>query len=96
VLAIIRCRIFHLRAFLQKVKIKVYRTLILPVVLYGCAAWSLTLREEHRPKVFENRVLRQIHVLGFKRGEVIGEWRKLHSDGLNALYTLPSIVRMIE
>ena len=77
-------------------KIKIYRTLILPVVLYGCAAWSLTLREEHRPKVFENRVLRQIYVLGLKRDEVIGEWRKLQSDRLDALYTLPSIVRMIK
>jgi hypothetical protein len=96
VLAIIRCRIFCLRASFEKVKIKVYSTLILPVVLYGCAAWSLTLREEHRPKVFENRVLRQIYILGLKRDEVRGEWRTLHSDRLDALYTLPSIVRMIK
>ena len=57
------------------IKIHVYRTIILPVVLYGCETWSLTLREERRLRVFENRVLR---VFGPKRDEVTGEWRKLH------------------
>ena len=58
-----------------KLKIKIYRTIILPVVLYGCETWSLTLREERRLRVFENGVLRRI--FGPKRGEVTGEWRKL-------------------
>ena len=57
-------------------KVKVYRTIILSVVLYACETWSLTLREEHRLRVFENCVLRKI--FGPKRHEVIGEWRKLH------------------
>ena len=60
--------------------IKIYRTIILPVVLYGCETWSLTLRDEHRLRVFENRVLRR--VFGPKRDEVTGEWRKLHNEGL--------------
>ena len=59
----------------KNLKIKIYRTIILPVVLYGCETWSLTMREEHR--VFENRVLRRI--FGHKRDEVTGEWRKLHN-----------------
>ena len=57
-------------------KIRIYRTIILPVVLYECETWSLTLREERRLRVFENRVLR---VFGPKRDEVTGEWRKLHN-----------------
>ena len=65
----------------QKYKIKIYRTVILAVVLYGCETWSLTLREERRLRVFENRVLRR--VFGPKRDEVTGEWRKLHSEELN-------------
>jgi hypothetical protein len=59
------------------------RTIILPVVLYGCETWSLTLREEHRLRVFENRVLRRI--FGPKRDEVTGEWRRLHNKELNDL-----------
>ena len=61
----------------KTLKIKIYRTTILPVVLYGCETWSLTLREERRLRVFENRVLRR--VFGPKRDEVTGEWRKLHT-----------------
>ena len=61
----------------KKLKIKIYRTIILPVVLYGCESWSLTLRDERRLRVFENRVLRR--VFGPKRDEVTGEWRKLHN-----------------
>jgi len=64
-------------------KIKIYRTIILPVVLYGCEIWSLTLRDERRLRVFENRVLRR--VFGPKRDEVTGEWRKLHSEELRNL-----------
>ena len=61
----------------KNLKISIYRTIILPVVLYGFETWSLTLREEHRLWVFENRVLRR--VFGPKRDEVTGEWRKLHN-----------------
>jgi hypothetical protein len=63
------------------------------VVLYGCEAWSLTLREEHRLGVFENRVLRRI--FGTKRDEVTGGWRKLHNEERQNLYSSPSIIRMI-
>jgi hypothetical protein len=69
-------------------------TIILPVVLYGCETWSLTLREEHRLRVFENRVLRR--VFGLKRDEVTGEWRKLPNEELRDLYSLPSVIRIIK
>ena len=78
----------------KKLKIKIYRTIILSVVLYGCEAWSLTLREERRLRVFENRVLRR--VFGPKRDEVSGEWRKLHNEELSDLYSLPNIVRVVK
>ena len=65
----------------------------LRVVLYGCETWSLTLREERRLRVFENRVLRRI--FGPKRDEVTGEWRKLHNEGLNDQFSSPNIVRVI-
>jgi hypothetical protein len=64
------------------------------VVLYGCETWSLTLREEHILRVFENRVLRRI--FGPKRDEVKGEWRKLHNEELHDLYSSPSISRIIK
>ena len=67
---------------------------VLPVVLYGCESWSLTLREECRLRAFENRVLRRI--FGSKRDEVTGEWRKLHNEELNDLYSSPNIVRVIK
>ena len=73
---------------------KIYRTIILPIVLYGCETWSLTLREEHRLRVFENRVLRRI--FGPKRDGVTAEWRKLHYEELNDLYSSPNIVRVIK
>ena len=62
--------------------------------LYGCETWSLTLREEHRLRVFENRVLRR--VFGPKRDEVTGEWRKLHNEELSDLYFLPNIVQVVK
>jgi len=74
----------------KNLKIKIYRTIILPVVSYGCETWSLTLMEECRLRVFENRVLRR--KFGHKRDEVIGEWRKLHNEYLNDLYCSPNIV----
>jgi hypothetical protein len=77
----------------KNLKIKVYRTIILPVVLYVHETWSLTLSEEHRLRVFQNRVLR---TLGPKKDEVTREWRKLHNEGLNDLYSSPSIVQVIK
>jgi hypothetical protein len=71
-----------------------YRTIIVPVVLYGCETWSLTLREEHRLRVFGNRVLRGM--FGPKGDEVTGEWRKLHSGELHNLYSSPDIIRHIK
>jgi hypothetical protein len=62
--------------------------------VYGCETWSLTLREEHRLRVFENRVLRRI--FGRKRDEVTGGWRKVHNEELHNLYSSPSIIRMIK
>jgi hypothetical protein len=77
----------------KKLKIKIYRTIILPVVLYGCETWSLTLRDERRLRVFENRMLRR--VFGPKKDEVTGEWRKLHNERSD-LYSLPNIVRVVK
>ena len=78
----------------MRVKIKIYRTIILPVVLYGCEARSLTLREERKLRVFENMVLRRI--FGPRRDEVTGEFRRLHSKELSDLYSSPNIVRVIK
>jgi hypothetical protein len=64
------------------------------VVLYGCETWSLTLREEHRLRVFENRVLRRR--FGLKRDEVTGEWRKLHNEDLRDLYSSPIAIRIMK
>jgi hypothetical protein len=77
----------------KNLKIKIYTTIILPV-FYGCETWSLVLREKCRLKVFENRVLRRT----FKpnRDEVTGEWRKLHNEELNDLYSSPTIVGVIK
>jgi hypothetical protein len=75
-------------------KIRVYRTIILPVVLYRCDSWSLTVREEQRLRVFENRVLRGI--FGPKRDKVTGEWRRLHNEELNDLYSSRNIIRVIK
>ena len=82
------------RLLSKTLKIKIYRTIILPVVLYGCETWSLTLREERKLRVFENMVLRRI--FGPRRDEVTGEWRRLHNKELNDLYSSPSIVGVIK
>jgi hypothetical protein len=81
------------RLISKNVKLKIYKTVILPVLLYGCETWSLTLKEEHRLRVFENRVLRKI--CGPKREED-GSWRKLFNDELHSLYYLPNIIRVIK
>jgi hypothetical protein len=78
----------------KNLKIKIYRTIILLVVLYGCETWSLTFREERRLRVFEKRVPRRI--FGPKREEVTGGWRKLHSEELHDLYRSHTIVRVIK
>jgi hypothetical protein len=80
---------FHIK----ELTIKIYRTVIMPVALYGCETWSLTLGEEHRLRVFENRVLRRI--FGPKRWED-GSWGKLHNDELHSLYSSLNIVRVIK
>jgi len=67
---------------------------MLPVVLYGRETWFLTLREKHRPKVFENRVLRRI--FGSKREEVTGEWRRTYNEKVYALDCSPNIIRVIK
>jgi hypothetical protein len=77
----------------RNLKVKIYKTVILPVVLYGCETWSLTLREEHGLRPFENRVLRR--TFGPVRDEVTGEWRKLHSQELHNLYSSPDFIRQI-
>jgi hypothetical protein len=79
---------------IQNLNNKIYQTIILPVVLYGCETWSLKSRKERRLSVFENRVLRGI--FGAKRDEVTEDWRKLHNEELNDLYCSPNIVRVIK
>ncbi|KAJ4442267.1 hypothetical protein ANN_12133 [Periplaneta americana] len=78
----------------KNLKVRIYKTVILPVLLYGCETWTLNLREEHRLRVFENKVLRKM--FGAKRDEVTGEWRKLHNAELHALYSSPDIIRNIK
>ena len=82
------------RLLSKHLKIKIYRTIILPFVLYGCETWWLTRWEERKLRVFENRVLRRI--LGPRREEVTGEWRRLHNEELNDLYSSPNIVRVVK
>jgi hypothetical protein len=82
------------RLLSRNVNVKIYKTIILPAVLYGYETWSLMLREEHRLRVLENRVLRRI--FGSKRDEVTGEWRKLHSEELHNLYSSPDIIRQVK
>jgi hypothetical protein len=78
----------------RNVKVEIYKAIILPLVVYGCETWSLTLREEHRLRVFENRVLRGI--FRSNRDEVTGDWRKLHNGELHNLYLPPDIIRQIK
>jgi len=78
----------------DNIKIKIYGTIILPVVLYGCEIWSLAPREERRMRVFENRVFRRM--FGPKRDEVTGEWIKLRNEELNDLYFSPNIIWVIK
>jgi hypothetical protein len=82
------------KRFLTVIVLHLFMAYILPVVLYGCETWSLTLSEERRLRMFENRVLRRI--FGPKRDEVTGEWRKLHNEVLHDLYSSPTIVRVIK
>ena len=81
------------RLLTKNLKIKIYKTIILPVVIYGCETWSLTIREEYRLRIFENRILRRI--FGPKRDEN-GEWTRLHNEKLHSLYRSPIIVRVIK
>jgi len=82
------------RLLSKNVKTKIRRTTILPLVLYGCETWSLSRQEERKLRLFENRVLRRI--FGPRREEVTGEWRRLHNEELNDLYSSPNIVRVIK
>jgi hypothetical protein len=76
------------------VKVRIYKTIIFPVVVCGCETWPLTVREEHKQRVFENRVLRRI--FGPKRDRVPEGCRKLHNEDLHNLYSSPSIIRIIK
>jgi hypothetical protein len=78
----------------KNIKIRIYRAIIFPVVPYGCETWSLTLREEHRLRMFENKALRRI--FGRKRDEVTGDWIKLRNEKLRNLYSSPNVIRMIK
>ena len=82
------------RLLSKNLKIKIYGTIILPVVLYWCETLLLTLQEERRLRVFENMVLRRI--FGPRRDEVTGEWRRFHNEELNDLYSSPNILRVIK
>jgi hypothetical protein len=93
-LAAVQFSLLSSRLLSRNVKVKIYKTIILPVVLCGCETWSLTLKREHRLRVFENRVLRG--KFGPKRDEVTGEWRKLHNGKLHNLYSSPDIIRQVK
>jgi hypothetical protein len=81
------------RLLSKNAKSRIHKTIILTVVRNGCETWSLTLKEKHRLRVLENRVLRRI--FGPKRDEETGGWRKLHNEELYNLYSSPSIIRMM-
>jgi hypothetical protein len=93
-LATIRFSLLSSRLLFRNVKVKIYTTIILPLVLFEFETLSLKLREDRRLRVFENRVLRTI--FGRKRDEVTEEWAKLHSGGLHNLYSSPDIIRQIK
>ena len=78
----------------KNVKIKIYRTMIMPVVLYCCESWSLILRDECRLRVLENRVL--MRIFWPERDEVTGEWKRLHNEKLYTVYSLPNIIRVFK
>jgi hypothetical protein len=82
------------RLLSRNVKFKIYKPIILPVVLHGCKTWSLTLTQQRGLSVSENRVLRRI--FGPQRDEVTGEWRKLHNEELHILYSTPNIITQIK
>jgi hypothetical protein len=89
------CILFSLSSsrFLSiNLKFKIYETIILPVVLYGCAIWSLTLREEHAMRMYKNRVLRRI--FGPKREKVAGNWSRLRNEELRNLYASLNTIRV--
>jgi hypothetical protein len=86
--SLLSCRLLS-----RYVNAKIYKTIILPVALYGCETCPVTLREKNRLRVFENRVLRRI--FGPKMDEATGEWRKLNSEELHNLYSSPDIIRQI-
>jgi len=86
--------LFSSRLLSRNLKIKIYRNIILPVVLYECETWSLTMREERKLRVFENMVLGRI--FGPRRDKVTGERKRLHNEELNDLYSSPNIVRVIK
>ena len=81
------------RLLSKNLKIKIYRPIVLPVVLYGCETWLLTLWEERKLRVCKNMVLR---IFGPRSGEVTGEWRRLYDEELNDLYSTPNMVRVIK
>jgi hypothetical protein len=82
------------RLLSKNVKVRIYKTIILTVVQHGCETWSLTVREEHKLRVFENRVLRRIFEP--KKDGVAGGWRKLYNEGLHNLYSSASKIRIIK
>jgi hypothetical protein len=84
-------RLLSSRLLPRNVKAIIYKTIILPVALYGCETWSLTLREEHRLRVFENRV--RSRIFGPKRDELTGEWRKMHKEERHNFYSSADIIR---
>jgi len=82
------------RLLSKNLKIRIYRTTNLPVGFYGFETWSLTLREERKLRLFQNRVLRR--TFGPRRDEITGDWRRLHNEELNDLHSSPNIVRVIK